>query len=121
MTTIYQTIVEAKAKKRKLLAVLLDPDKIKWDTFSVLIERINESPATHVFVGGSIVVNNQIDEIVQTLKLKCKLPIVLFPGSTTQISQFADGILFITLISGRNSDYLIDQHVKAAPILKKPN
>ncbi len=119
MTTIYQTIVEAKAKKRKLLAVLLDPDKIKWDTFSVLIERINESPATHVFVGGSIVVNNQIDEIVQTLKLKCKLPIVLFPGSTTQISQFADGILFITLISGRNSDYLIDQHVKAAPILKK--
>ncbi len=64
---------------------------------------------------------NIIDELIIQIKQNCILPIVLFPGNPSQISDKADGILFLSLISGRNPDYLIEHQVKAAPILKKTN
>ena len=116
---IYTQIVNAKAHKKKLLAILLDPDKIVWEQLESLIENINESPATHIFIGGSLVETNRIDELILRLKKNIKLPIVLFPGNPSQISKEADGILFLSLLSGRNPDFLIEHQVKAAPILKQ--
>lgn len=116
---IYQQIVSAKKENRKLLAILLDPDKIDLNTLPSLTEKINQSPATHIFVGGSIVEANIIDELILLLKEKTHLPIVLFPGNPSQISNKADAILFLTLLSGRNPDYLIEHQVNAVPILKK--
>ncbi|MEW5674759.1 geranylgeranylglyceryl/heptaprenylglyceryl phosphate synthase [Flavobacterium enshiense] len=116
---IYNEMVSAKKNGKKLLAVLLDPDKIVMEKVGVLAEKINQSPATHVFVGGSIVEADIIDELILTLKQKLRLPILLFPGNPSQISKEADGILFLTLLSGRNPDYLIEHQVNAVPILKK--
>ena len=121
MNNIYKGILQAKASGVKLLAILLDPDKIAWESMDVLIAKINQSPATHLLIGGSHVETNAIDQLITTIKKDCKLPIVLFPGNPSQISLLADGILFLSLISGRNPDFLIEHQVKAAPILKKSN
>lgn len=119
MINIYNAIVQAKAEKRKLLAILLDPDKVELSKVGNLIEKINQSPATHIFIGGSHVQNNILDELIIRLKEKIRLPIVLFPGNPSQISSNADAILFLSLISGRNPDYLIVHQVDAVPILRK--
>ena len=119
MSSIYQNILQSKSKKERLLAILLDPDKIDWQNLNRLISKINQSPATHIFIGGSQVFSNKIDELVSEIKKNCILPILLFPGNPSQISDKADGILFLSLISGRNPDFLIEHQVKAAPILKK--
>jgi len=119
MTNIYNQILKSKAENQKLLAILLDPDKIDLNNAKILIEKINQSPATHIFIGGSLVENNIIDELIIKIKQKCTLPVVLFPGNPSQISDKADAILFLSLISGRNPDFLIEHQVKAAPILKK--
>lgn len=121
MANIYQNIIQSKKEKKKLLAILLDPDKIKLSEIDLISEKIKQSPATHIFVGGSHVENSAIDEIIIKLKENIKLPIVLFPGNPSQISKEADGILFLNLISGRNPDYLIDHQVNAVPVLKKSN
>ncbi|MNE38363.1 geranylgeranylglyceryl phosphate synthase-like protein [compost metagenome] len=116
---IYSQLLQAKSENKKLLAILLDPDKIVLGNIADLISKINQSPATHIFIGGSHVENNIIDELIISIKQKCFLPIVLFPGNPSQISNEADGILFLSLISGRNPDYLIEHQVKAAPVLKQ--
>ena len=119
MTNIYNNILKSKTKNEKLLAILLDPDKIDLNSAEVLIQKINQSPATHIFIGGSLVENNILDELILKIKQKSDLPIVLFPGNPSQISNRADAILFLSLISGRNPDFLIEHQVKAAPILKQ--
>lgn len=119
MTNIYNNILKSKINNQKLLAILLDPDKIDLNNAEILIEKINQSPATHIFIGGSQVENNILDELISKIKESCALPIVLFPGNPSQISNKADAILFLSLISGRNPDFLIEHQVKAAPILKK--
>ncbi|HSD08916.1 geranylgeranylglyceryl/heptaprenylglyceryl phosphate synthase [Flavobacterium sp.] len=119
MMKFYNQILQSKKENQKLLAILLDPDKIVLDNLKYLIEKINQSPATHIFIGGSHVRNNILDDLIIALKEKIKLPIILFPGNPSQISDQADAILFLSLISGRNPDYLIEHQVNAAPILKK--
>jgi putative glycerol-1-phosphate prenyltransferase len=119
MQQIYKDILQAKAEQRKLLAILLDPDKLEVDSIKTLISKISSSPATHIFVGGSIVANHETELIVTEVKKHTSLPIILFPGDANQITNTADGILFLSLLSGRNPEFLIDQHVKAAPLLQK--
>ncbi len=125
MPNIYAEILKSKTDSevsgRKLLAILLDPDKIVWETLDVLISKIKKSPATHIFVGGSLVETNTIDELILQLKAEINLPVILFPGNPSQISDKADGILFLSLLSGRNPDYLIEHQVNAVPFLKKSN
>jgi phosphoglycerol geranylgeranyltransferase len=119
MENLYTQIIQAKRNNQKLLAILLDPDKVVFENLSILISKINLSPATHIFIGGSYVTTNILDELIVKIKQNCDLPIFLFPGNPSQISNKADAILFLSLISGRNPDYLIEHQVKAAPILKK--
>lgn len=119
--TIYQEILKSKSDNKKLLAILIDPDKVAVETIAVLAKKINQSPATHIFVGGSSFKGTHLDELITELKSKISLPILLFPGNPSQISDKAHGILFLTLLSGRNPDYLIEHQVNAVPILKKSN
>lgn len=119
MTNIYNQILKSKISNQKLLAILLDPDKIDLNNAETLIEKINQSPATHIFIGGSLVESNILDQLIILLKEYIDLPIILFPGNPSQISNKADAILFLSLISGRNPDFLIEHQVKAAPILKQ--
>ena len=119
--SIYQQILKSKSESKKLLAILLDPDKLTVENLSNLIQKINQSPATHILVGGSSFNGSHLDDLIIALKSKIRLPIILFPGNPSQISNKADGILFLTLLSGRNPDYLIEHQVNAVPILNKTN
>ena len=119
MKNLYSQIIKSKTNNQKLLAILLDPDKLVLENLDLLISKINQSPASHIFIGGSLVTTTIIDELIVKIKQNCNLPIVLFPGNPSQISDKAHAILFLSLISGRNSDFLIEYQVKAAPILKQ--
>lgn len=116
---IYTEILLAKKENRKLLAILLDPDKLVVNQLFEICATIKKSPATHIFVGGSSFEGTHLDQLILELKTQLNLPIVLFPGNLSQISNKADGILFLILLSGRNPDYLIEHQVKAVPILEK--
>ena len=120
-TKIYSEIVTAFVNKKRLLAILLDPDKVDYYEIKQLAEKINLSPATHIFIGGSLVFSEAIEQLIEEIKKLIQLPIILFPGHPSQIVENADGILFLNLLSGRNPDYLIGHQVKAAPVLKKMN
>lgn len=116
---IYNHILQAKNDGNKLLAVLIDPDKFQLKNALQFIDKVNNSVITHVFIGGSEVCQNVTQELVEVIKMLTDLPIVLFPGDVTQISKDADAILFLSLLSGRNADYLIDKQVQAVPLLEK--
>lgn len=119
MKSIYEEIVYSKSNGQKLLAVLIDPDKVTLEAVAELSVAINRSPATHVLVGGSSFEGGFLDELIVALKKNLQLPILLFPGSSAQISGEADGILFLSLLSGRNPDYLIEHQVQSVPLLNK--
>lgn len=121
MKELYNNILLAKKNKQKLLAVLLDPDKLEFGAIKSLVIKINNSPATHIFIGGSTFNGNNLDAIIEEIKKQTELPILIFPGDYKQISNQADGILFLSLLSGRNPDYLIEHQVNAVPILEKTN
>jgi len=121
MRGVYNNILDAISREEKLLAVLIDPDKMTKEMVSKSIKKINQSIATHIFVGGSTVDVNATDILVSEIKKHTNLPIVLFPGDVTQITNHADALLFLSLISGNNPEYLIGKHVKAVPKLKNSN
>lgn len=118
MSSIYQNIIKSITNGDKLLAVLIDPDKVQLNQLKRSIGKINASQATHIFVGGSLVEDNKTDLVVIEIKQHSNLPIILFPGDVTQISQSADALLFLSLISGHNPDYLIGKHVEAVKNLR---
>ena len=119
MDSIYKNIQDSISKGEKLLAVLIDPDKFSIESTSSFIIKVNESIATHIFVGGSIVNNDATDILVLEIKKHTNLPIVLFPGDVSQITNKANALLFLSLLSGRNSEYLIGKHVEAVSKLSK--
>lgn len=121
MGLIYRDIQKAIVNGQKLLAVLIDPDKFILEKASCFIEKVNASVTTHIFVGGSIVNVGATEELVSEIKKHTQLPIVLFPGDVTQITEKADALLFLSLISGRHPDYLIGKHVQAVSKLKNTN
>jgi len=118
MITIYNNILHSISKGDKLLAALIDPDKMAIEKVSEFIKKVNQSIISHIFVGGSTVNDNATEILVLELKKHTDLPIVLFPGDVTQITNYADALLFLSLISGTNPDYLIGKHVKAVSKLK---
>ena len=116
---IYEFFLSAMNEGRKLLAILLDPDKMNDESTVKIMTKINNSAVDMIFVGGSSVEEKETDELVLKIKEFTSLPIVLFPGNYQQITSHADAILFLSLISGRNPEYLINQQVKAVPYLQK--
>jgi putative glycerol-1-phosphate prenyltransferase len=104
---------------KKSIAVLVDPDKIgDAEQLEPLLRLAAENCVDYFFVGGSLVTTTNLSDVVKAIKENSSIPVILFPGSALQIDPSADAILFLSLISGRNPDLLIGQHVIAAPILK---
>ena len=117
--TILEILNSRRLSGQKSLALLIDPDKIHdLKSLSNLLHMAEECYVDFVFVGGSLITNNSLSEVVKTAKATSDIPVVLFPGNTMQIDIYADAILYLSLISGRNADLLIGQHVISAPILK---
>lgn len=108
------------AAGKKQLAILIDPDKFDISETELFLHKI-PNDTTHLFVGGSIVENGQTEITVKAIKTKTELPIFLFPGDFSQITNEADVLLFLSLISGRNAEYLIGQQVKSISKLKNSN
>ncbi len=116
--SLYSAILNKSSKGKKQLAVLVDPDKLGMREIEKLAAISAGAGVDYIFVGGSLLINNQLDLCVKTLKENTHLPVVLFPGNTMQMSWKADAILFLSLISGRNAEMLIGRHVISAPYLK---
>lgn len=113
LKVIYNTIIQAKKDNQKLLAVLIDPDKIDITHIPAFFKKAHKSIITHVFVGGSTDEEKQLETVVKMIKQHTKLPVLIFPGSHEQITEAADGILFLSLLSGRNPAYLIEQQIQS--------
>ena len=116
---ILQGIKEKSTNKQKQLAVLIDPDKGKPEHLAKIATMANEAKVDLFFIGGSLMVGDEMEETIETIKKLSDIPVVLFPGSPSQVCNKADGILLLSLISGRNADLLIGQQVIAAPAIKK--
>jgi len=116
---IYHSLSEKKKQGKKSFAVLIDPDKVNNSVLDELIDLSVTAKVDYLLVGGSLVISNHLDECVQHIKKNCDIPVILFPGSPSQVSKYADALLYLSLISGRNPELLIGQHVVSAPFVKK--
>ena len=116
--SIYTSLSEKKKLGQKSFAVLIDPDGVAASSLEKLIELCVHAKVDYFFVGGSLVLSNHLDEVIQQIKSNCNIPVVLFPGSPSQVSKYADALLYLSLISGRNPELLIGQHVVSAPFVK---
>ncbi|MFM2268445.1 MAG: hypothetical protein RL757_1886 [Bacteroidota bacterium] len=116
---VWNSLAEAKKQGRKKFAVLIDPDEMRLDNLDSIVHWVKEAQVDYFFVGGSLVVDDQMTFCLETLRRHTNLPLILFPGSPQQINPNADAILLLSLISGRNPDLLIGQHVLAAPALQR--
>ena len=116
---VYQNILDKKIKHQKAFAVLIDPDKLDAAGLQKTIDLAVQAKVDYIFVGGSLVVTDTLDQMVTQIKQQCTLPVVLFPGSPDQITPKADALLYLSLISGRNPELLIGQHVISAPFVKQ--
>lgn len=115
---IYKKILTNYAAKRKMIAILLDPDHCTNMQLDKIISILKTNTPDFIFVGGSHAVTST-DNLIETLKSKLNTDIILFPGNASQFSDKADALLFLSLISGRNAEFLIGQHVNSALEIKK--
>lgn len=115
---IYNSLTEKKRQGKKSFAVLIDPDKVNDGKMQRLIDIAVAAKVDYFLVGGSLVISNYLDECVQFIKRSCNIPVILFPGSPSQVCKYADALLYLSLISGRNPELLIGQHVISAPFVK---
>ncbi|MFA8449277.1 MAG: geranylgeranylglyceryl/heptaprenylglyceryl phosphate synthase [Bacteroidales bacterium] len=113
---LYQKFLKEKGKTK--FAVLIDPDKPTDEELLKTAKLAKKSGVDYFFVGGSLLTNDNLDHCIKILKKETSIPVILFPGNTMQISNHADGILLLSLISGRNPELLIGRHVLVAPYLK---
>ncbi|MEP6615248.1 MAG: geranylgeranylglyceryl/heptaprenylglyceryl phosphate synthase [Ginsengibacter sp.] len=116
---IYNSLVDRKKLGKKSFAVLIDPDKVDDHKMHHLISLALDARVDYFLVGGSLVISNYLDECIQFIKKSCDTPVILFPGSPAQVSKYADALLYLSLISGRNPELLIGQHVVSAPFVKQ--
>lgn len=116
---IYNSLLEKKKNAQKSFVVLIDPDGVTASSLEKLIQLSLKTRVDYFFVGGSLVISNHLDEVIQQIKASCHIPVILFPGSPSQVSRYADALLYLSLISGRNPELLIGQHVVSAPFVKK--
>jgi phosphoglycerol geranylgeranyltransferase len=118
-SAIYHSLTERKQQGKKSFAVLIDPDKVNKTILDELIGLAHTAQVDYFFVGGSLVISNHLDECLQHIRQHSSIPLILFPGSPAQVSRHADALLYLSLISGRNPELLIGQHVVSAPFVKQ--
>ena len=119
LNNIYQSLTDRKRQSKKSFAVLIDPDKVDNGSVEQLIQLSLDAQVDYFLVGGSLVVSNYLDECVQLIKKNCDVPVIHFPGTPSHVSKYADALLYLSVISGRNPELLIGQHVVSAPFIKK--
>ena len=115
---IYNYLLSVKEEKGAGFIVLIDPDKNSEDRLENKISLINESGADAIFVGGSLILDNNCEDRVAKIKSISELPVIFFPGGISQLNKHYDAMLFMSILSGRNPHYLIGEQVIAAPIVK---
>lgn len=117
--SVLKSLQQKHKANKKSIAVLVDPDKAEDPSRLLhLINLASENCVDYFFVGGSLVTSANLSEVVKKIKENVTIPVVLFPGSAIQVDASADALLFLSLISGRNPELLIGQHVVAAPIIR---
>ena len=114
---IFSQLESIRINRGAVAIALLDPDIKNDNGLNEMVQLINNSDFDAIFIGGSLISDNEFESRIQFVKQNTDLPIIIFPGSYNQLSQHADAILFLSLISGRNPQYLIGEHVKSAPII----
>lgn len=115
---IYLDLLDAKKKNHKKLAILIDPDKNKITKLPRIVDLAKKNKVDYFLIGGSLIMDDSLDEVLAYIQKNCDIACILFPGNSYQLSPRADAILFLSLISGRNPELLIGNHVLAAPFLK---
>lgn len=121
LTSLHDTLSNRRARGQKSLAVLLDPDNLDEDGCRQLLALSEQHAVEYFFMGGSLVLTSRQAALIRFIKSRSKVPVVLFPSHSLHLDDQADGILLLSLISGRNPDFLIGQHVIAAPLLRQSN
>ncbi len=116
---ILSYLMDIKTKRGAGYFVLIDPDKTNGTTLEKFIEVADTTDVDAFLIGGSLLLNHEFEQAIEIIKKNSKKPLIIFPGNLFQVSPYADAILFLTLISGRNPDYLIGHQVIAAPIIKR--
>lgn len=116
---ILSALQQSRGQGRKLIALLVDPDKASESYLSQLIPAAISAGVDYFLVGGSLIAEGNFSQCVKALKKQHTIPVIIFPGNSMQVSGEADAILFLSLISGRNPEFLIGQQVKAAPLVKR--
>lgn len=112
------TLKTAKKENKKLIAVLIDPDKVSVADVKNICTRINNAPVDYILLGGSTVCDHQTENIAKEIKQHTHKQVILFPGNHKHLTNFADALLLLSLISGDNPEYLIHQQIKAVPFLR---
>jgi len=118
---IYQYLLDTISNKGGAYLILIDPDKIEEEKLPLFVGNCEQAGVDGFLIGGSLMVNSRFDEFVEKVKIATNLPAIIFPGGVNQISNIADAILYLSVVSGRNSEHLIGKHVLAAPIIKGKN
>ena len=116
---IYNRLLNIISTKGAAYLILLDPDKMPLSRLSSFVSQCEKSGVDGFLIGGSLLLNGNFEEFIERIKDITPLPVIIFPGSVNQICSKADAILFLSVISGRNAEHLIGEHVVAAPIIKK--
>lgn len=115
---IYQQLQTLKAANKSGFAVLADPDKIAVEDVPYLARLCNDAGVDYLFIGGSLLMVHRVEECIARFKAESDIPVILFPGSPSQVCASADALLYLSLLSGRNADLLIGQHVISAPMVR---
>ncbi|MFI5136052.1 MAG: geranylgeranylglyceryl/heptaprenylglyceryl phosphate synthase [Chitinophagales bacterium] len=116
---VYQSMIQGQRNRQKKFVVLIDPDKVTPESLIRTVDISSRAGVDYFFIGGSLLLNDTLHECIDVIKSYCEIPVIIFPGSIMQIHSNADAILLLSLISGRNAELLIGQHVVAAPALRE--
>lgn len=115
---VWDRLMQIREKRGTGYIVLIDPDKQPLEDSVKIAVQAEKEDADAIFIGGSLLSTPLFDELIKQIKEHVQIPVIIFPGGVQQVSQYADALLFMSLISGRNPDHLIGQQVMAAPIIK---
>lgn len=116
---IYDHLLKAQRQHGAGFIVLIDPDKLPFDDLPRFARQCDEAGVDALFVGGSLLHATAVDAYLRHLRAATALPLIGFPGSLSQISPELDALLYLSVVSGRNPEYLIGQHVHAAPLIRR--
>lgn len=119
MNSVFEYLLHIREQKGAGYLVLIDPDKQDMEAVAALAIKADEAGVDAFLVGSSLLVSDRLETVIQRIKELCELPVIISPGASSHLSRYSDAILFLSLISGRNPDFLIGEHVKAAPAIRK--